>query len=525
MDRENTLVVWLTAAAGVVLLLACINVAGLFLVRAVDRRPELVVRVQLGASRARLLRQLFVESLLIAVLSGMGAAMLQAWATPFARRFFVDETLTHDVIDARVILVTVVLALTAGLLSGVAPALRATGSDLYEALHVGPAGRRRSRPRSALLVAQVALTVVLLVGAGLFIRSLERVRALEFGFDPDDAYLLQVNLSGYGREDINAVYERLLARALEHPGVRAAAVDISTQFGGGIAGFVMPPEEISRSLPFAHLVSPGYFETLGTRVIEGRGLSLQDGRPGFESVLVVTERTAKTFWPGGSAVGKCLWRLDRSACVGIVGVVEDPRWSITSDRGPWEVFAPWDQSQVASSLRSLYVRLGPTASIDKVLDDLRGPEPDLPHMAASSLWSAMDRQTRSWRLGAAAFSLFGVLALVLASTGIFALLAFAVRQRMPEIGVRVALGAARRDVVRLVVGQGMLLVAAGWILGVGASLALTRYVESLLFSVTPTDTVTFVAASLLIAVVAVLALVVPSRRAAAVDPVEALRTD
>ncbi|HEX9700220.1 MAG TPA: FtsX-like permease family protein [Acidobacteriota bacterium] len=280
------------------------------------------------------------------------------------------------------------------------------------------------------------------------------------------------------------------------------------------------------ALPFLHHVTPDYFATLGSPLIAGRGFTAQD-HAGAPPVIIVTRRTAAAYWPDEDAIGQCLRTMDASECWEVVGIVEDTLWNVTGTRGPEEVFTAWAQMRARTSfpLRALYVRVRKPSAIGPVLADLRASEPDLPYMEVASLWSQMDGQTRSWRLGATVFSLFGVLALALATVGIFGLLAFVARQRAPEIGVRVALGANRRDVIGLVVRQGMFFVVLGWALGVAASLALTRYVESLLFDVTPTDPATFAAASGLIAIVAALAFFLPARRAASVDPALVLRSE
>lgn len=437
--QDRSLVIWLSAAAGVLLLMACVNFAGVLQAR-------------------------FRESLLLAALSTAGAVVFLLGAAPNVREFFVAQPDAAEFLDARTLAITSLLALLSVLLIRVVPAMR-----LWQ--------------RSIFLITQVAMTLVLLVGAGLFIRSLQQVRQVEYGVEIDRVFLVTPNLvaAGYSPQEANALSERLLERAQSLPDVESAALDVSLPFGPALAGGFLPVGgggSTRNALPVVHIVSPGYIATLGTKVVEGRGLNAADAA-GTPPAVMVSRRTALEYWPGETALGKCLMTFRSPACFEVVGVVENTRWRVQGGASPLEVFVPLAQGSAAfpaATVRALLVRTGGgAAAASRIVADLRSTVPELPYMTAVPLWSMLDSQTRDWRLGAMLFGLPGLVALVLTAAGLL---------QLPRQA------------------RGMLLVGAGLVIGITAALAMTRYVENLLFNVSRTDPATFVIASAIIAAVA-----------------------
>ena len=530
---DRTIATWLAGAAGVLLLIAAVNVAGLLLVLNVERRREIALRVQLGAGRRRILRQLFSESLLLAGLCGIAAGFVAYASGPMVRRFFVPESAVGDVLDVRVAVATGVLALLASLLSAAVPAFDVMLIDMLRPVPGGRVGPRRpSRVRAVLLGTQVAGTLVLLVGAGLFGRSLERVRQVDFGFDPFDVLIVSGDLTraGYATEEANEVYERLRDRVLEIPGVESAALNVSQPIGSGIAGGFFPPREAGyESLPVLHMATSDYLETVGTSVIAGRGFNAGD-TAGATPVVIVTRETARRYWQGEDPIGRCLETMAASPCFTVVGVAEDTRPGPTTTRSPDQVFVTFSQGRSLFpsplAIRGLYVRTEDSDDArNRVIAAIRSVEPDLPYLEARSLWTLMDGRTRAWRLGSSMFGLFAGLAVVLAGVGVYGVLAFAARQRTREVGIRMALGAMRSGVLGLFAREGAAIVVAGCLAGIVAAGLLTRFVEGLLFGVAPTDAATFASATLVIGVVAAVSFLAPAVHATRVDPSVALRHD
>ena len=532
--QDDTIALWLTGAAAVVLLIASANVAGLLLVRVVERRHEVAVRIQLGAGRGRIFRQLLTESVVLATLAGAVALLFIYYSAPFVREFFVAELSGREVLDHRVLAVTGAFAMVTGLLAGLVPAIQTLRADVIDPLKSGQTGSKRAPwARRALLATQVTLTLVLLVAAGLFVGSVERVRQLDFGFDPENLLMVSTDFqkAGYSVTEANRIYLRLLERAERIPDVERAGLSTSRPMGGGTAGGFRPPEASNiRGFPLLHTITPDYLAALGMRMIQGRGLNAADGL-GAPGVVIVSRRTAAHYWPDRNAVGQCLDTFSGSGCFEVVGVVENSRWRLADgESGPDEVYVPLAQSArlfpSVPAVRFLFVRTrGGSQSQASVLTYLRQTDSALPYLSGVSMWSAMDRQTRSWRLGASVFSLFGVLAAVLAGVGIYGVLAFSVRQRTSEVGIRMALGAERRDIFRLIAREGLAIIALGCLAGVLAAIGLTGFVESLLFGIKPTDTTALAIATAVIASVGLVACAVPAFTATRVDPAVALRHD
>ncbi len=436
--QDRRVVTWLSAAAAVLLLIACVNVAGL---------------IQVG----------FVGCLLLAALSAAGGVMFSLTVAPVVREFFVTQTDAAELLGPRTFAIIGLLALLSVLMIRIVPSMR-------------------SWQRSICVVVQVAVTLVLLIGSGLFIRSLGQARQVEYGVKIDGIFVVTPNLvaAGYSPRDANALSERLLERAQSLPDVDSAALDVSTPFGAGLAGGFLPVGgggSTRNALPVVHIVSPGYLETLGTKVLEGRSLNNADAA-GAKNAAMVSRRTALEYWPGKTALGKCLMTFTSPECFEVVGVVENTRWRVQGGASPPEVFVTLEQGSTAfpaAAVRALIFQTGGgSAAAARIVADLRSAVQDLPYMTAVPLWSMLDSQTREWRLGATLFGFLGLVALLLTAAGL----------------------------LLLDPGQALLLVSGGLVIGIAAELALRRYVEELLFNISPTDPVTFIAASLIIAAVA-----------------------
>jgi predicted permease len=529
---------WLTGVAFMVLLIACANVTNLFLVRMVRRKHEMAIRLQLGASRGRLIRQVLVESLLLSAIGGAAATLVITWASPLVRGFLLPPGFfTGSLLNYKAIGMTVFFAALAGIASGITPAWRASRPDIVEALKSGDRGHssEQSALRSSLLVAQVALTLILITGAGLFIRSLRNIQAINLGFEPDRALVATVDLrrAGYSSSDINASYERMLNRIVSMPGVDAAGLSTSLPLQSQSFSMVGFPAESSPSKTKTgsglEIVTPGYFAALGIRLIAGRAL-LPTDRAGAPSVAVVNEDFGKEIWPGQDPIGKCVQVGTDANCRTIVGVVKNTSaYLILEDPSDKKkLYLPFDQTDRNDQYRSLsalVIRTSgkPSSSVRDLFLALESAVPGQRYVDVKPLERSLDSQTRSWRLGASMFSFFDALALSLAGVGIYGVLAFLVRQRVSEIGIRMALGALPRDILKLVIWQGMKSVALGIVIGAAAALGLTRLARSLLYQVKPADVTSYLAACAVLVAVALMACLIPAWRAARVDPASSLR--
>ncbi|HTR21616.1 MAG TPA: ABC transporter permease [Gemmatimonadales bacterium] len=529
------LAIWLATVSGIVLLIACANVANLLLARAVQRRREIALRVALGSSRGRLIRQLYVESGLLALLGGGAAILLALWAAPLLRSAILDNATAADVIDLRVLGFTLVAVLVTTFLAGMAPALHAGTPDLSSALKSGAREGtfQRSFTRTGLLVGQVALTLVLLTGAGLFIATLRHVQGLRLGLDADRLIVASVNLEalGYKRPAINAMYQRMRERVAQVPGVTGASLSIGTPFQTSYGYSVSVPgidsiPVVKTGGPYLSAITPDYFRTLGTAVREGRAFTDAD-RPGAQRVTIVNETMARLLWPHESALGKCLKMGDDKTCTEVVGVVEDARRNDVKEEVVVQFFIPLSQSDsvLPDGVSSLIVRTaGPAERLTPLVRrEVQATDPSLPYPAIDPMPQLFADEMRPWRLGSSLFGLFGGLGLLLSAIGLYGVLSYMVSQRTSELGIRIALGAARRDLLVLVVGQGMRIALIGLALGLAGSLIAGKALASLLYGVSPHDPVVFgVVAGVLIIVVG-FACYLPALKATRVDPMVALR--
>ena len=532
-SASSKVALWLTGVAAIVLLVACANVANLLLARALRRRREIALRIALGVGRARLLSQLFTESLLLALLGGVGGLMVANWGGAILRTSFgreVDWTGVFN--DPRTLLFAALIAIGTGLLTGLAPALQSRNADLTVALKAGvrEGTFHRSRVRTALVVVQGALSVVLLTGAGLFVRSMHNVNAIPLGYDADHIAYVNLSMRGVKLDSVQAgaLRDQLAERAAAIPGVvsvtRMSTVPFYMSWNEDL--YVPGIDSVSRLGEFyAQTGSANYFPTMGTRILRGRGFT-RDDRDGAPGVMVVSDGMAKRLWPGKDALGQCV-RIgaDTMPCTTVVGVAEDIRQGELTGPPGYQYYMP--QAQKAPERGDLFIRTRGNArtQVETLRRELQGLMPGISYVTVHPLREFLDPNYRPWQLGATRFSIFGLLALVLAAVGLYSVIAYAAAQRTHEMGVRVALGAQARDVVRLVVGDGLRLAVIGVVIGAGVALATSRFVEKLLFKVPSKDPVTIVVVIVTLLGVAVAASLAPALRASRVDPSVALRSE
>jgi predicted permease len=530
LSRQNRLALWLAGGAAIVLLVACANVAGLLSIRAIDRRREVAVRLQLGATRGHIVRQVLTEHLLLAAASAVVALGMAAWIGVLVEPFFPAVT-AETMLNARLFAMLGVCALVAGLLSGVVPAIQTSRADATRLSRSGHAAtREHSAFRSSLLVAQVALALALMVGAGLFVRSVANLRK-DLGFDLDHVVVATVNLQKAGIEkpaDVRSAFDLLLARVQEVPDVERASLTSGSilDTGGAMTVTAFSPDAISNPLSGATVtqVSTDYFSTLGTRILRGRAFTDADNASAAP-VMIVSESLARESWPGEEAVGKCEKLGRERTCTLVVGVSESRRLDSMTETSR-ELFVPMAQSRDMSEVPQMLLvrpRTSPRRALASIAAAVRGASPTLPFVDVRPLSDLANDQTQSWRLGAAMFGLFGAAAVALAAIGIYASLAFSIRRRTTEIGIRMALGAMPGDIVRTVMRRGLALVGVGWAIGAIAAFWTSRSLDALLFGVGPYDAATFAAASAVVILAGLAGCLVPAARAVRVDPVIALR--
>ena len=524
---------WVGGVSVIVLLIACANVANLLLARALKRRREVALRLALGVGRARLLAQLFTESVLLALLGGVVGVFIAHWGGAALRAGLLDKSeAAGGLRDPRTVLFAVAAALVVGLLTGLAPALQARRADLTSDLKSGSREGtfHRSRTRVVLLVLQGALSVVLLVGAGLFVRSLHNVQTMRLGYDVDPVLLVNLNMRGVKLDSAQTVELRLrlLQTAKAIPGVENASLQTSVPFWSmwSQSLFVQGIDTVGRLGQFdLNAVSPEFFATMGTRIIRGRGISEQDAANAPKS-MVVSESMGRVLWPGKDPIGQCVrMGSDTTPCITVVGVAENIKeQSMSADSGYYYYVSAM---QFNPNVGGLFVRTHGEGEKMKeaVRRRLQREMPGASYITMTPFGEIIGSQTRSWSLGATMFAAFGALALILAAVGLYSVIAYNVAQRTHELGVRVALGAQTPDVIRLVVSDGLKIAIVGVAIGTAAALWAGRFVKPLLFNVSPTDPWVFVAVTATLVAVAIAASWVPARRASRVDPNVALRAD
>ena len=532
----------LALAITFVLLITCANVAGLLLARTASRGREIAVRSALGATRARIVRQLLTESLLLAAIGGALALLVASSALSSLQQLVPPGLVlaVHPALDERAMALALVLSAGTGLLFGLAPALQATRGDLGTTLRQG--GRATTsaghgRLRSALVVGELAATLMLLVGAGLLGQTLYRLRYADLGLRPERLLTLRTPLPLYKYGEASrrsAFYEDVLDRVGRLPGVVSAGYSTSVplEWKGGTNGFVPEgPVDPRRSYDANHRqVSTDYLRTMVIPLRRGRFFERTDGERS-RRVAIVNETMARQFWPGMAAVGK-RFRTggDTSPWITIVGVVGDVRQMGLDVPVKAEMYFPYAQvdGQPWFAPRDLVVRstaADPMSLLPAVKEAIRAVDPEQAVANIRTFDEVLDEEVVQRRLGASLVAAFAGLALLLASLGVYGVLSYFVAQHTAEIGVRVALGASRRDILSLVLGKGMALAVSGVALGLVGALALTRLVSSLLYGVGAADPATFAAAAALLAALALLACYLPARRAVKVDPMVAIRSE
>jgi predicted permease len=541
---EISVLRWMSGVALIVLLIACANVANLLLARGLRRSREVALRSALGADRARLVRLLLVESMLLAfggAAAGVGVAYLLGTLARTIVFSWVDWS--GAPVNGLTLAVSAALAVFVGFLVGLVPALRATRTNLADSLKSGPreGGGPRSRLRHALTVVQAALSVVLLVGAGLFVRSLWEVQSLHLGFDPDSVLTIELSRSGLAQvtdlqaRDVERARRRLFpADALESlraiPGVERASLAAGMPFGNRFTIGVRVPglekiPQLKSGGPSVSAVAPDYFATMGTRILRGRAFGPAD-RAGSEPVAIVNVLMAQTIWPDRDAIGQCLVSgADPAPCSRIVGVAEDTYISSLREDAHMHYYVPFGQETGFGGAVLLVRAADPPAVAGAIKRALLVRDPTIRFVTQQTIQAAVDKQTRPWRIGATVFSLSGLLAVLVAAIGIYSVTAYLVADRTHEIGVRVALGATRGNISRLVVGTSVGMASVGVGLGVLGAVGASHFIEPLLFNESARDPWVYGAVGLLLVSVALVAAVVPAIRANRIDPLEALRAE
>ena len=520
----------------IVLLIACANVANLLLARASARRKEMGIRLALGARRWTLVRQLLIESLIVSVVGGAGGLLIASWGGGLMGALMppVPYPVNLDMhIDGRVLLFALAVTVGTTVLFGLVPALNASRPDLVPALKsaAGSSARGRGWLRGSLVVAQISLCAVALVAAGLFMRSLGASSRIDAGFRAPDKVLLvstDLFLAGYNPSTGRVLQRELLDRVRSLPGVTSAtfAGIVPLGFGGNNTGGVTidgyVPAKDENMAVHNDAVAPHYFETLGTPLLAGREFTAQDDS-GSMRVVVVNEAFAKKYLPGRDPIGK--WVDFGGGKRTIVGVAATAKYRQLNERPLPYVFLPLTQDYNAGLTLHVRAEGDPRLLTESLRRTFASLDPNLPFLDVRTFQEHMGAAVYFMRLGAIMLGLFGALALLLSAMGIYSVIAYSVSQRTREIGIRTALGAAHRDILSLVVGEGMVLTGIGIVIGGALAFAVGRLLSSLLVGVGAGDPATFLTIGALLAVVAALASWIPARRAARVDPVVALRTE
>ena len=525
----------LMAIVSLVLLIACANVANLLLARATNRRPEIAVRLALGASRQRLIRQLMTESLLLGLMSGALGLLVAIWTRnviwstrpPFFAQNFVDPQL-----DGRVLLFVLAVSLGTGLLFGLVPALASSRAEVVTAIkdQSRSAGRRRRRfgLGNLLIVGQVALSLVALITAALFLRSSRSAAHIDPGFDIDHVGVMLVTpgQAGYDADRAQQFFKDVSARVGAMPGVRSASWSVNLPLFGGFSRSIFiegheQDKQMSGVLTLANAVDVGYFETTSIALLQGRGFTEAD-RSGSMPVAVVNDTMARKYWPNESAIGKRFRFYTEPEYREIVGIAETVKYVTLGEAPQAATYFPFRQSQ--NDAMVLYVRAA--GDIDSILGpvqrEIRQVDPNVPIQNPQRVRDVIDQSLWTVNLAAGLLGVFGVLALGLACVGLYGVMAYSVGQRTQEIGLRMALGAGPWQVLRLVLQQGLSLVIVGVVLGVAGAFGVSRLIQSLLFG-SAYDPLSFIASSMALVAVAAAACFLPALRASRVDPLVALR--
>jgi predicted permease len=525
----------LAAAVVLVLLIACANVASLLAARAVSRRREIAIRVAIGAARGRLVRQWLTESLLLGLLGSVGALLVARWLTPLLYQSGIPDTIDLS-LDWRVFAFTLAIGLASGLLFGIAPAFHGTRRDALASLRdeggAVASGSRAVRMRNAFVVLQLAMSLVLLIGAGLFLRTLSNAYGVDLGYRTEGILLADINFDvrGYTPESGQELYRRILERIAALPGVQEVGASRVPVLSGGartdvisLDGRPVAPDESNGLLVRINVTSDRYLETLGIPLLSGRGFAASDDARA-PRVAIVSRSLAERLWPGQDPLGRPLNAAPRSPTV--IGVIGDAVYASAIERNP-PPFYLLPLAQNYESGMTLFVKThgDPISFVSSARQAVRQVDPQLVLARPRTLADEFVRSVGDERLMATLVGLFGGLALLLAAVGLYGVMAHATSQRRTEIGIRLALGARPSSVLRMVVYAGLRLATIGALLGAAAAVFASRTVESQLFGVKPLDPATYLVVIAVLLAVAVAACAIPARRAMRIDPIRALRAD
>ena len=532
----------LLGAVGFVLLVACANVANLLLARAAGRQKEIAVRIALGASRLRLIRQFLTESILLAALGGVVGLLLSVWGVNLLKAFIPENIsqATAITIDARVLGFTILVSLLTGLIFGLAPATQSSNFNLNETLKEGgrdsSSGTRGNRIRGLLVIAEVAVSLILLIGAGLLINSFLRLRSVDPGFRADKLLTMKVVLPKQKYADQtqrSAFYTELIRRIEALPGVRSAAVTnwIPLVRQGDSVGVSIEgrpaPEPGKMPIAVTRIISPHYFSTMGIQLLQGRQFDERQDRADSAGVVIISETMARRFWPGEDPLGKRLspgMPESPEDWLTIIGVAKDVRqFELNADPKPQMYltytqagFFPPNDLVVSTDVEPLSLATTVRQTVWEI-------DKDQPVSNISTMEDVLSESIARQRFSMLLLGIFAAVALVLAAVGIYGVMSYSVAQRTHEFGIRMALGAQQSDVLKLAVGEGLKLVLIGVAIGLATAFILTRVMSSLLFGVSATDPTTFIIISLVLISVALLASYIPARRATKIDPMIAMR--
>jgi putative ABC transport system permease protein len=529
----------LLAAVGFLLLIACANVANLLLARATSREREMALRKALGASGGRLVRQLLSESLLLSLFGGVLGVALAAGILPAVRAFSPGSVprLVETRLDAEVLLFSVLLSFVTGILFGFVPALQAAAGNLHETLKEGTRGSseggHRGKLRALLVVAEMAVALVLITGAGLLMQSFSRLMKVNPGFSPDHrmTFLLNLPPNRYTQPEIQTqFYRRLIDRVKALPGVDAAGVTSYLPLSGSLRFVYFCPEgTVCQGIgkdPFIALrqVSSGYFDTVRTPLLQGRVFNERDNATS-PPVAIVNQTVADRYWSGKNPIGRHIANSRDMIQREIVGVVSDVKFNALNVANSEEMYLPLEQVPWLTTTLIVHSTGDPQALVSGVRAKIAEIDPYLPVTSTASMESIVATSVAQPRVLSQFVGIFAGFALLLAAIGIYGVMAYSVAARTQEMGIRMSLGAGPRDIVKLVMGQGMRLALIGVAIGIAASLALTRLISTLLFGVSATDPLAFSLAAVVLVTTALIACYLPARRATRVDPIVVLRSE
>jgi predicted permease len=539
IKSEGRVALWLLGVAFVVLLIACANAANLLIARMLQRRREIAVRLALGVSRGRLIRLLLTEAALLSALAAVSATIVSIWGARAVQHTLLPNIAwSAGILDTRVLAFTIVTTILCVILAGCAPAFQATRISLAASLH-GSARQiagGRGRLRASLLVAQAALSILLLVGAGLFVRSLRNLAARDVGVAVDHVALVTMNLkrAGFTHGEIDEAFAEATRRIRATRGVASAtAVAVTVPMRSATAISIKLPAGTPRPKfdgggPYYAVVDNDFFTTVGTRLLSGR-LFANDELRSPSRVMLVNELVANAYWPGRNPVGLCVTLGSDSTCTQIAGVVQNVvLFNMTKDDAGMIYLPPTHPGfGVGKSPAAILVRAAgdPAELTASIRARVQGLSERMPYVQVSPFAELLAPQLQPWRLGATMFTLFGILALLIAALGLYSVMAYWVSQRTHEIGVRMALGAEQSQVMRLVLGQASRPIVLGVLIGGSCAFIASRWIGGLLYETSPHDPVIFGIAAAVLLCSALVACVIPARRSAAIDPSTALRAE